>query len=356
MERSQTNKYIIGITAGDINGVGYEVIFKTFEDPMMYNDCTVVIYGSSKVASFHRKLLNMPTLNPNLAKSIDDCIENRINIININEENVRVDIGKSSVQAGKCSAEALERAVEDLKNEAIDILITAPINKNNVNEAGFNFPGHTEYLAQSFDTKDYLMLMASEKLKIGVVTTHLPIKEVSENITVEKIVDKLKIINKTLREDFVIRKPRIAVLGLNPHAGDNGLLGKEELEIIIPAIQEANNQDITAFGPYPADGFFASENYKKFDAVLAMYHDQGLIPFKVIAGQEGVNYTAGLPIIRVSPDHGTAYDIAGKGIADPTSFKAALYMGIDIFNNRNMIKGIHTLEKLSNQVADKKIC
>lgn len=356
MIKSETNKYVIGITQGDINGVGYEVILKTLADKRIYEDCTVVIYGSSKVAGYYKKALNINCENLFSIKDVNEAEPGRINIINVSDDNVRVELGKSTDIAGKNSAAALERCIADMQEGKVDILVTAPINKNNINEAGFHFPGHTEYLAESFKEKDVLMLMTSPDLKIGVVTGHIPLKDVAGTLTIEKIVNKLNIINKTMRNDFTIRKPRIAVLGLNPHAGDNGLLGNEEQEIIIPAIEEAEKEGIMCFGPYPSDGFFASGNYKKFDAVLAMYHDQGLIPFKTIAGSNGVNYTAGLPVIRTSPDHGTAYDLAGKGEADETSFKEALFTGIDIYNNRMLLKGITPLKKQTQDIADKKIC
>lgn len=356
MEKTETNKYVIGITAGDINGVGYEIIMKTLADNRIYDDCTIVIYGSPKVAGYHRKALNTPNINLNVVKDMADLQPNRVNMFNVSDENVKVELGKSTVIAGQCSASALNYAVKDLQNGNIDILVTAPINKNNINEAGFNFPGHTEFLAESFGVDDVLMFMVSDELKIGVVTGHVPVNKVSENITVEKILQKLRLINSSLSVDFVIRKPRIAVLGLNPHSGDNGVIGDEEQKVIIPALGEAEKEGITCFGPYPADGFFAAGLYKNFDAVLAMYHDQGLIPFKVIAGAKGVNFTAGLPIVRTSPDHGTAYDIAGKNIADETSFREALYTAVQVWKNRQLVEGIEPLKRYAAHEADKKIC
>ena len=330
MEKNENNKYVIGITAGDINGIGYEIIMKTLSDNRIYEDCTIVIYGSPKVAGYHRKALNIPNLNLNVVKDTTELQPNRVNIINISDENVKVELGKSTVAAGQCSAAALDSAVNDLKNGNIDILVTAPINKNNINEAGFHFPGHTEYLAQNFNAEEVLMFMVSDNLKIGVVTGHVPINKVSENITVEKILQKLRLINNSLRTDFVIRKPRIAVLGLNPHAGDNGVIGDEENTVIKPAIDAAGDEGITCFGPYPADGFFAAGLYKNFDAVLA--------------------------IVRTSPDHGTAYDIAGKNLADETSFREALYFAVQIWKNRQLVEGIEPLKRYAAHEADKKIC
>jgi len=356
MDKTENNKYVIGITQGDINGINYEIIIKALADPALYDNCTIVIYGSPKAIAFHRKSFDLPQINFNAAKSAAELVPNKINLINIGDENVRVELGTSTVAAGEYAATALQMAVSDLKQGLIDILVTAPINKNNVNEAGLKIPGHTEFLAQNFNSNDYLMLMTSDDLKIGVVTGHVPLKDVASEITPQKIIQKLRIINRSLREDFTIRRPKIAVLGLNPHSGDNGVIGNEEKEIIMPALKQAEDEGITCFGPYPSDGFFAAELYKKFDAVLAMYHDQGLIPFKIIAKNKGINYTAGLPIVRTSPDHGTAYDIAGKCVADETSLKEAIYTGIKIWQNRQLLKGINPLKKMTVTESDKKIC
>lgn len=356
MDKTENNKYVIGITQGDFNGINYEIIMKSLADPEFYNNCTIVLYGSAKAIAYHRKTFNLPQINFNAAKDASELAPNKINLINIGDDNVRLDLGQSTVIAGENAAVALKRAVDDMKKGFIDILVTAPINKNNVNEAGLKIPGHTEFLADNFNTSDYLMLMTSDELKIGVVTGHVPLKDVANIITPQKIVQKLKIINRSLKEDFTIRRPKIAVLGLNPHSGDNGVIGNEESEIILPALKQAEEEGIVCFGPYPSDGFFAAELYKKFDAVLAMYHDQGLIPFKIIAGNKGVNYTAGLPIVRTSPDHGTAYDIAGKIVADETSFKEAIYTGIKIWQNRQLLKGINPLKKLTVTESDKRIC
>lgn len=333
-------KIIIGITQGDINGIGYEVIMKTLMEPRIIEMCTPVVYGSPKVAAYHKKALNIESFNFNHIRSVNEADSRRANIINCIDDNIRVELGRSSEMAGEASYMALEKAVADLKNGELDALITAPINKDNIQSDKFNFPGHTEYLAEQFNSRDFVMLMVSESMKIGVVVGHAPISEVSARITKGAIINKLRIINNCLEKDFFIKRPRIAVLGLNPHAGDSGLLGSEENEIIIPAIQRAKDEGIIAVGPYPADGFFGSGDFVKFDAILAMYHDQGLIPFKMASFDRGVNYTAGLPIIRTSPAHGTAYDIAGEDKATPDSFREALYLAIDIHKNRTLYKEI----------------
>ncbi|MGV8092755.1 MAG: 4-hydroxythreonine-4-phosphate dehydrogenase PdxA [Mangrovibacterium sp.] len=334
------NKIIIGITQGDINGIGYEVIMKTLNDLRILEMCTPVVYGSPKVAAYHRKALNMEAFNFNSVRNAVEADPRKVNIVNCIDDNVRVELGKISDVAGEASYMALEAAVRDLKAGTIDALVTAPISKDNIQSEKFNFPGHTEFLGEQFNTDNYIMLMVSEMMKLGVVTTHVPISKVSSLITKEAIIKKLRIMAASLEQDFSIKKPRIAVLGLNPHAGDGGLLGSEENEIIIPAIEQAKEQGILAIGPYPADGFFGSGDYARFDAILAMYHDQGLTPFKVISFERGVNYTAGLPVIRTSPAHGTAFDIAGEGKASPDSFREALYLAIDIYKSRALYKEI----------------
>lgn len=330
------DKIKIGITQGDINGIGYEVIIKTLMEPRILEMCTPIVYGSPKVAAYHRKALELESFTFNSIRSPKEADLKKANIINCIDDNIRVELGRSSEMAGEASYMALEKAVEDLKAGEIDALITAPINKDNIQSEKFNFPGHTEFLAEQFNVKDYVMLMVSEIMKVGVVVGHVPISEVSKLITVDSILRKLRIISSSLEKDFSIKKPRIAVLGLNPHAGDGGLLGSEEKEIIIPAIEKAKNEGILAIGPYSADGFFGSADYTKFDAILAMYHDQGLIPFKLASFEKGVNYTAGLPIIRTSPAHGTAYDIAGEDKASPDSFRHALYLACDIAKSREI--------------------
>lgn len=326
----------VGITQGDINGIGYEVIFKTLNEPKVYENFTPIIYGSSKVAAYHRKALNMPNMTLNSIRNAEEAHTKRINIINCLDDNIRVELGKSTPMGGEAALLALKQAVEDLKRGAIDVLVTAPINKKNIQSDEFNFPGHTEYLMETYGASEVLMLMVSDIMKVGVVAGHIAIKEVPSYITKERILEKLRIMNRTLQNDFTIRKPRIAVLGLNPHMGDEGLIGNEEQEVIIPAIEQAKAEGIMALGPYAADGLFGSESMRKFDAVLAMYHDQGLTPFKTLAFSSGVNYTAGLPGIRTSPDHGTAFEIAGLDQANHESFQNALFMGIDIFQHRKM--------------------
>lgn len=324
----------IGITHGDINGIGYEIIIKTLQDQRLLETNTVIVYGSSKVASYHRKTLNINEFNFNLIKKTDLAHPHRPNIINIHEEEVKIDLGKSTEIAGEQAYLALEMAMDDLMKHNIDVLVTAPINKKNIQSADFHFPGHTEYLAKKVNTDDYLMLMVNQTVRIGVITGHIPLNKVSESLFEDLIIRKIKILNHSLMRDFGVIKPRIAILSLNPHASDEGLIGNEEATIIQPAIEKAYNQNILVFGPYPADGFFGSSTFNQFDGILAMYHDQGMIPFKVLSFEDGVNFTAGLPVIRTSPAHGTAYDIAGKNEANPESFRNAVYLACDIFNNR----------------------
>ncbi len=328
------DKIVVGISHGDINGISYEVIIKSLMDNRMLDFCVPVVFGSAKVAAYHRKALNIANFSFNNIKSADEANPKRANIINCLDDNVRVELGKSTSIAGESSFISLEQAVKSLKEGTIDVLVTAPINKDNIQSDQFNFPGHTEYLTKESGAQESLMLMISENLKIGVVTGHIPISEVSSALSAESIINKLRIMNQSLIQDFRIRKPKIAVLGLNPHAGDNGLIGNEEIDIINPAIKKAKEEDILALGPYPADGFFGSDHFKQFDAVLAMYHDQGLAPFKALAFDSGVNFTAGLDFIRTSPGHGTAYEIAGQGKATPASFRNAIYLACDIFRNR----------------------
>ncbi len=335
-----TDTIKVGISHGDINGISYEVIMKTLLDPRIMEMCTPIIYGSPKVAAYHRKALNINNLSLNHVRTPKEAGPKRAHVLNCIDDNVRVELGKSTPIAGEASFMALDRAASDLEKGLIDVLVTAPINKDNIQSEHFNFPGHTEFLAQKFNSEDYLMLMVSETMKVGLVTTHLPLSQVAQNITKEAILSKIRIIARSMQQDFAITKPRIAVFGLNPHAGDNGLLGTEENEAILPAIIQAKKEGIIALGPYPADGFFGSEDYRKFDAILAMYHDQGLVPFKLASFERGVNYTAGLPFIRTSPAHGTAYSLAGENVASPDSFREALYLAIDIHKNRQIHKDI----------------
>jgi 4-hydroxythreonine-4-phosphate dehydrogenase len=302
--------------------------------------CIPIVYGSPKVAAYHRKALNIDNFSFNNIKTPMEANPKRANMINCISDTVRVELGKSTSMAGEASFKALDTAVKDLEENNIDALVTGPINKYNIQSEKFSFAGHTDFLMARFKVEDVLMLMVNELFKVGVVTSHLPLAKVSENITTESIISKLRIMNESLLVDFVIRKPRIAVLGLNPHAGDNGVIGDEEKKVIIPAIKAAREANIAVFGPFPADGFFGAATFRKFDAVLAMYHDQGLIPFKAMAYDGGVNFTAGLPFIRTSPSHGTAYELAGKNEAQPHSFRKAIYLACEIYNNRENYKEI----------------
>ncbi|MBC8489305.1 MAG: 4-hydroxythreonine-4-phosphate dehydrogenase PdxA [Bacteroidetes bacterium] len=335
------NKVRVGITHGDFNGISYEIIIKTFEDPRMLEMFTPVIYGSSKVASYYRKTLNILDVTFNLIKKADYANPKRANIINCYDKEVKIEIGKLSEKAGELAYLALERAIEDLNRGKIDILVTAPINKNNIQSEKFNFSGHTDYLADKYEAKDHIMMMVSNNVRIGIITGHIPLKDVHSKISEDLVLNKINVMNKSLQMDFGINKPKIAVLGLNPHAGDGGLIGKEEIEIITPAINKANDENILTFGPYPADGFFGSANYTNFDGILAMYHDQGMIPFKAFSFDHGINFTAGLPIVRTSPAHGTAFDIAGKNIASPDSFRQAIFSAIDIYKNRKLYEELN---------------
>lgn len=331
-----TDRLRVGITHGDFNGVGYEVILKMLDDARILELCTPIIYGSAKIAAFYRKSLELAgPWQPVQINSATDASADAVNIINVIGQEAHITPGEASKEAGEAAFIALERAVEDLKNGHIDVLLTAPINKSTIQSDTFRFPGHTEYLAASAaDGSQPLMILFNENIRVALVTTHLPIAKVPEAITTENIVEKLALFNKSLTTDFAVVKPRIAVLALNPHAGEDGLLGKEEKEIIAPAIEKARQMKIHAFGPYAADGFFGNGLYTKFDGVLAMYHDQGLAPFKTLAMDSGVNFTAGLPFVRTSPDHGTGYDIAGKNRASEESMRAALYAAIDIYRSR----------------------
>ncbi len=328
-------KLIVGITQGDGNGISYEVIIKALADERILDMCTPVIYGSSKIFGFYKKHIhNIENINTNVITSAKDVHQKRVNIVNCLPENVFVEPGQPTPESAKSAMTALERAVADIKEGHIDVLVTAPINKRAMSAEGFGYTGHTEYLEKQFGVGEVAMIMISEQLKVGVVTGHIALKDVPSKITAEKILAKLRLMRQSLQRDFGVDAPKIAVLGLNPHCGDGGLLGDEEQQIILPAVKAANDEGIMAFGPYSPDGFFGLGNYQKFDAVLAMYHDQGLTPFKALAFEEGVNYTAGLPIVRTSPDHGTAYEMAGRDLADPRSMKSAIYAAIDIYNNR----------------------
>lgn len=328
----KANKIIVGISVGDINGIGIETILKTFEDKRMLEFCTPVIFASNKLISYHKKALN---LNNNIhgITATEKLVHGKINLLNIWKEEVKIDLGKLTEDGGKFALKSLQAAVTALKNNEVDVLVTAPINKENIQSDEFKFPGHTEYLEDNLEGKSLMILMTDE-LRIGLITGHIPVSKVAETITPELIKAKVETMHKSLQQDFSINKPKIAVLGLNPHCGDNGIIGTEDDEIIRPTISEIKESGKLVFGPYAADGFFGSKTYKQFDGVLAMYHDQGLAPFKSLSFGNGVNYTAGLSKIRTSPDHGTGFDIAGKNKANPTSFKEALFTSLQIFKNR----------------------
>lgn len=334
---ANNKKIRVGITQGDTNGIGYEVILKALANPQMMELCTPVIYGSAKILAYHRKAIEMQAYQINNVRSADNIKDTLPNLVEVCQDTeIKVELGQPSKQAGRAAFLALEAAVSDLKNGKIDVLVTAPISKDNIQSEEFSFPGHTEYLEASLgDGGKALMIMCNESLRVALVTTHMPLSQVPQAVTEENVLDKLRVFNDSLRRDFGIVKPRIAVLSLNPHAGENGMLGKEEQTVIKPAIDKANDEErILCFGPYAADGFFGNSQYRHFDGVLAMYHDQGLAPFKTLAMNDGVNFTAGLPYVRTSPDHGTGYDIVGKGVASENSLRQAIYAAIDILRNR----------------------
>ncbi len=336
----EERKIKVGITHGDINGIGYEVILKAFSDPVMLELCTPVIYGSPKVAAYHRKAMDIST-NFSIVVSAANAQDGKVNIVNCIEEELKVELTKPTVEGGKAALMALERALAEYREGLFDVLVTAPINKHTIQSDSFHFPGHTEYIQErAGEGKEALMILLKGDFRVALVTGHIPVSEIASHITKELIQKKLQIFHRSLKQDFGIDNPRIAVFSLNPHGGDNGLLGSEEQDIIIPAMKEMVAQGIQCFGPYPADGFMGSGNYMHFDGILAMYHDQGLAPFKALAMDEGVNFTAGLPVVRTSPAHGTAYDIAGKGIASEDSFRQAVYVALDIFRNRCIEKEI----------------
>ncbi len=342
----------VGITVGDINGIGMEVIIKTLMDVEVFNQSIPIIYGSSRAISFHKKALDLNEFNFMPIQNPEEASPKKINLISCWKDEVNIEIGQQNSTGGKYALKSLEQAVEDLKANKIDVLVTAPINKDTVKEAGFEFPGHTEYLAHHSNTDEYLMLMVADNLRVAVVTGHVPLAKVPELITKENIEKKLRLFLASLKKDFLISKPKIAVLGLNPHAGDRGALGKEEIEIINPVVRKLQDEGEMVFGSYSADGFFGSTNLGNFDGVLSMFHDQGLTGFKSIAFDEGVNFTAGLPIVRTSPDHGTAFDIAGKGVASPRSFRNAYYLACDIYQRRNLHKEINK-NPLQSQIKEK---
>ncbi len=333
-ENKDRKKPTIGITCGDLNGIGMEVALKALKDNRISKIMTPVLLCSSKVISFYKKQLDMEEFNFFQIDDIEKIHHKKTNVLNLWEDKPDINPGEASKDLGKYTRMSLAKGVELLKNGSIHGLVTAPLNKELVQDDSFNFPGHTEYLADAFEQKESLMFMVHEQLRVGVVTGHIALSDVSNAVTTEGIVNKAKIMFRSLQKDFGIKKPRVAVLGMNPHAGENGLLGKEEEETIIPAIEQLKECGNLAYGPFPADGFFGSSQFSSFDAVLAMYHDQGLIPFKQFSFGGGVNFTAGLPAVRTSPDHGTAFNLAGKNIAEESSFRSALFYACDIIKNR----------------------
>ena len=348
-------KIKVGITHGDINGIGYEIILKTLEDPRIAELCTPIVYGSAKIAAFYRKMMELPEVKFSQIDTPSEASSNGEHnyMINVVPESVMPEAGQCTQAGGAAALSALERAVSDLREGLIDVLVTCPISKDAIHGEEFSFPGHTEFLESRVgDGSKAMMIMAGENLRVALVTIHKSLADVSGNITKETVYDSIARFNKSLISDFGIHSPRIAVLSLNPHAGDNGVIGTEDNEIIEPAIAEAYKKHIFAFGAYAADGFFGSGNYRKFDGVLAMYHDQGLTPFKVLAGERGINFTAGLPYVRTSPDHGTAYDIVGQGKADEQSMREAIYSAIDIYRNRRR-EAAATANPLRHQSYDK---
>jgi len=328
------NKIVVGISQGDLNGISLEIILKTLSEPGISDVCVPVLFSSQKTVSYFRKTLNLEEFNFSTIKDFSQISTKKPNVFVCYEEEVNIEIGKPSVTSGKYAKISLEMATQALLDKHIDVLVTAPINKHTMQEAGFNYPGHTEYLGEKLGGTP-LMLLCSNDLRVAVVTGHVPLKDISQHISIDKVLSKITQLHQSLQKDFGIRKPKIAVLGLNPHAGENGAIGDEEQTSIIPAINKAK-ETMLVYGPYSADGFFGNHTHTQFDGVLAMYHDQGLIPFKALAFNSGVNYTAGLNFIRTSPDHGTAYEIAGKNIADESSFKEAIYLAMDIYKKRNL--------------------
>jgi 4-hydroxythreonine-4-phosphate dehydrogenase len=324
----------IGITLGDVNGIGPEVVLKALADNRVLNIATPVVYGSGRVVSHYKKLLNIEDLNYSQVKSKGQFAHKSINVVNCWEESLEINPGKQTAEGGKAALTALKQACEDLKEGSLDALVTAPIDKKTVHSDEFPFTGHTEFLSKFFNASESLMFMISDSLRVGLVTEHIPVSKIATSVTKEKIEAKLMVMEASLRKDFGINKPKIAVLSLNPHAGDNGLIGSEDDTIIKPIVNDLRNKGRLVFGPFPADGFFGSSQYTKYDGILAMYHDQGLIPFKAIAFDNGVNFTAGLPVVRTSPDHGTAFSIAGKNQASEVSLREAIYRAVDIFKQR----------------------
>ena len=345
---------VVGITIGDINGIGPEVIVKALRDNRILASFTPIVYGTNKVISYYKKSLNLLDLNYQTIKSATEAQIKKINLINVISEEVEITPGVPTEISGMISFKALEKATQDLSEGKIDLLVTAPISKENIQKSGFNFPGHTEYLAEMDGVDEALMVLISQELRVALVTTHIPVSEISKHLTKERLTQKVKLLEATLKKDFNIIKPKIAVFGLNPHAGENGKIGAEEQQVISPVIQNLKNEGILVYGPFAADGFFGSHARNQFDGVLAMYHDQGLAAFKALAFEDGVNYTAGLPIIRTSPDHGTAFDISGKGLASEQSMRSAIFQAIDIWKNRSFQKEMSRNPLVIQALKDKK--
>lgn len=329
----------VGISCGDLNGIGLEVVLKAFEDNRMHQDITPVLYCGVKAVSHHRKALKLDDVQFHGVKTVNEIVPRKFNVVDLWEEDVPIELGKPSGQQSKYAIMSLEAAARDLGQGKIDMLVTAPIDKHSMQQAGFEFPGHTEFLSHlAGSDSPVLMILVGDGLRVALVTGHLPINQVAEAVTAERIIGKARLFHKSLQADFGINQPRIAVLGLNPHAGDGGAIGSEDKDRIAPAVRKLNEEGINVMGPFPADGFFGNGSYKHFDGVLAMYHDQGLAPFKALSFGHGVNYTAGLPIVRTSPDHGTGLGIAGKNEADPGSIRHAVWLGLDIIQNRERWK------------------
>ncbi len=355
-------KLIIGISSGDINGIGLEVALKTLSDKRLLSWCIPVVYASTKVVSYHKNIAKIRDFSFHNTNSVQALNPQAVNVVNCWMENVKITIGQCTSDGGKYATFALEQATEDLRLGHLDALVTAPINKAAMKASGFEFPGHTEYLTHKFQAPENLMLLVNESLRVGLVTNHLPLSQVAATLSQELILKKIQLMNESLKMDFGIDRPAIAVLGLNPHAGDDGVIGDEEKTKIIPAIEAAKQQGVLAIGPYAADGFFGSGNYLNFDGILAMYHDQGLVPFKALSFGKGINFTAGLPVIRTSPDHGTGFDIAGKNMADAQSFREALYLAMDSARQRaaykkmtkNPLKELHTAKNEVDSEAPKR--
>ena len=339
---------IIGITLGDFNGIGPEVIIKTLTDARILKAGSFIIYGSTKVLSYYSKNYKIDSFSFTKISSPAQLNAKKVNVINCWEEAVDIKAGEVTPEAGKSAYLSIDRAARDLKEGLLDAIVTAPINKKNIQGDDFTFVGHTEFFSSTFDSEDNLMMMVSSNLKVGVVTAHIPLREVAQNINSEKVEAKISVMAKSLRRDFGILKPRIAVLGLNPHAGEDGMLGTEEEETITPVLKDFRKKGHLVYGPFSSDGFFGSGQFRKYDGILAMYHDQGLIPFKTLAFESGINYTAGLPVIRTSPDHGTAYDIAGKNQADPTSFRESIFLASDIYKVRQETANPNPIEEVSS--------